>query len=75
MNMETTMDYDLADGPRSRVHVANNERSHFIRINGTRIEAALDENSRRRREKAEMGFGYGRMCDDNHGIDRDTSVE
>ena len=69
------MDYDLATGPRSRVHVHTSNRAALDLQFWLELNSAVDVNADRRTLKASRGIGFGTRDDDSSDLDRDTSVE
>ncbi len=69
------MDYDLAEGPRNRVHVHTNSGAELSQRHWLKLDQAVDLNTILRRQKAELKIGYGTRDDDSTDLDRDTTVE
>ena len=69
------MDYDLAEGPRNRVHVHTSDRAALDLQFWLSLNGAVDVNADRRKLKASRGIGFGPRDDDSTDLDRDTTVE
>ena len=69
------MDYDLATGPRNRVHVHTSNRAALDLQFWLELDSAVDVNADGRTLKASRGIGFGTRDDDSTDLDRDTSVE